>query len=411
MTFDIKFDYRFDNANFFTNEKKAILEQAGEIWSSYIQDEFTAIPAGKKLKFQINGVEKEVILNEPIDDLIIFVSSKETGNSGNLVLSEGAYFAEFILGSEQAQRIQGNNFEPWLGTIEFNASVTDNFYFDSTPESDDDIPFDKQDFLSLSLHEIGHVLGIGISPIFDQQVKNAKFTGTQSVKLNGNQPVPLDGDLTHIRDGYTLDNDNDADALLDKSFTFGERNLPTDLDLAMLSDIGYDVIAYDAVPVFRFFQYEQGFHFYTADENEKEAVIDRAQKGELDYKLENVAFRVLGSDRDSLTGDKIEGALPVYRFFNRDTGSHLYTMDENEKNNIQAKLSNYSFDGINYYAFASEPQDIETVPLYRLYNTTSGSHLFTTDANEFNTIKNNEDFSHFNVEGNQGITYYVIESF
>ncbi len=407
MTFDIEFDYSFDRANFFTDERKAILEQAGEIWSSYIQDEFNSIPAGETLRFTIDGEQQEVTLDRPIDDVIIFVSSVELG-SDQPVLGEGAFFADFVIGSDRQERIQGDDFEPWLGTIEYNASAADNFYFDTTPETDDDIPFNKQDFLSLTLHEIGHVLGIGISDAFINQIENGDFTGSQSVDLNNGQPVPLDGDAIHIEDGFTLD--SDGDAALDKSFTFGERNLPTDLDLAILADIGYDIIAYNDVPVHRFFQYEKGFHFYTADENERENVFERSIDGELKYNYENVAYRVLASDKDSLTGETIEGAKPVYRFFNTDTGAHLYTMDENEKDYILENLSNYSFDGINYYGFEVQPEDIETVPLYRMYNTQSGSHLFTIDSNEFNTIKNSEEFSYFNVEGNEGVTYYVMET-
>ena len=406
MAFDIEFDYRFDATNFFTDERKAILEQAGDIWSAYIQDEFTSIPAREKLIFNINGETQEVTLDKPIDDLIIFVSSVEL-NSNALTLGEGAFYANFVLGSDREERIQGDDFEPWLGTIEFNSSAADYFYFDSTPESDDDIPFNKQDFLSLSLHEIGHVLGIGISDAFLSQIENGEFAGEQSVSLNNGQSVPLDEDHNHILNGYTLDA---TDALLDKSFTFGERNLPTNLDLAILADIGYDVIAYDDIPVHRFFQYEKGFHFYTADENEREYVYERSIDGELKYKYENVAYRVLKSDQDILTGEKIEGASPVYRFFNRDTGSHLYTMDEGEKNYIDANLDNYSFDGINYYGFESPSEDIETVPLYRMYNTISGSHLFTTDVNEFNTLNNSEEFSYFQAEGNEGVTYYVMDT-
>ena len=408
MAFNIKFDYRFDEANFFTNERRAILEQAGDIWSSYIQDEFDSTPAGEVLKFSINGVEREVILDEPIDDLIIFVSSTEREDSDSLTLSEGSYFANFVIGSEREARIIGEDFEPWLGTIEFNAAAEDDFYFDDSPETDNDIPFNKQDFLSLSLHEIGHVLGIGIAPAFTSQVENGEFTGTQSTRLNNGLPVPLDSDRNHIENGFTLD--SHSDALLDKSFTFGERNLPTNLDLAILSDIGYDVVAYDAIPVHRFFQYQRGFHFYTADENERENVVERSIDGELNYTYENVAYRGLSGDTDALTGENIEGALPVYRFFNRDTGAHLYTMYENEKNHIDNNLSNYSFDGIGYYAFETESQEIETVPLYRMYNTRTGSHLFTADSHEFNVIKNSNEFSHFNVEGNEGIAYYVIES-
>ena len=408
MAFDIEFDYRFDETNFFTDERKVILEQAADIWSSYIQDEFTSTPAGEILKFTIDGEEQEVTLDEPIDDLIIFVSSVNLENSDSFTLGEGSYFANFVLGSERAERIEGDDFEPWLGTIEFNTAAVDNFYFDATPQTDTDIPFNQQDFLSLSLHEIGHVLGIGIAPAFIDKVENQTFTGSQSIALNDDQPIPLDSDNIHIEDHFSVD--DDSDALLDKFFTFGERNLPTALDLAILADIGYDIFAYDAIPVHRFFQYEAGFHFYTADDNERENVFERSIDGELKYNYESVAYRGLSTDRDSLTGEKIEGALPVYRFFNRDTGAHLYTIDDNEKDNIEQNLDNYSFDGISYYAFESEPQNIETVPLYRLYNTVSRSHLFTTDDNEFNTIRSSSEFSHFNVEGNEGITYYVVDS-
>lgn len=408
MSFDIKFDYRYDTTGFFTEERKVIVEQAKDIWSSYIQDEFDSIPAGEVLKFTINGVEQEVTFDEPIDDLVIFISSVEL-DSGDLTLGEGAFFANFQLGSDRQDRIQGDDFEPWLGTVEVNANAEDRFYFDPTPETDDDIPSNRQDFLSLMIHEIGHILGIGTANAFENQVENNAFAGTQSISVNNGQPIPLDEDLDHIEDGHTIA-PGDSDAALDKSFTFGERNLPTDLDLAILSDIGYEILAYDAVPVHRFYQYQGGFHFYTSDENERSTIYELSIDGELTYNYESVSFRALASDKDSLTGATIEGAVPVYRFFNRENGAHLYTIDENEKNHIINKLNNFSFDGVSYYAFAEEPQDIETVPLYRLHNTQTGSHLFTTDFNEFNTIANSSDFAHFNVEGNEGITYYVIDS-
>ncbi|MGF1590953.1 MAG: hypothetical protein ACFCU7_17250 [Pleurocapsa sp.] len=404
MSFDIEFDYRFDEANFFTPERKAIIEQAGKIWSSYIRDEFAPIPKGETLRFPINNIERKVVLEKPIDDLLIFISSVNLA-SDQPTLGEGAYYATYVVGSDREQRIIGDDFEPWLGTVEFNASVADSFFFDPTPETDDDIPFNKQDFLSLSLHEIGHVLGIGIANQFSKQIQNGHFIGTQSIKLNGGHPIPLDADQIHIRDGFSVD--PESDALMDKSFTFGERNLPTDLDLAILADIGYDIFAYDRKPVYRFFQYEKGFHFYTANKNERKNVILRSEVGEIKYNYENVGYEVLGRDTDALTGEKIDQALPVYRFFNRQTGAHLYTMDEVEKDHIIDNLRNYNFENIAYYAFKSQPQNIGTVPLYRMLNTQSNSHLFTADSNEFNVLEATQP--HFQAEGNQGITFYVLE--
>ncbi len=404
MTFDIKFDYRFDQFKFFTPERREILNLAAKIWSSHIQDEFEPIPAGETVKFSIDSIDREVTLDQPIDDLLIFVSSVNL-NPSELTLGEGSYYAQYILGSDRENRIQGDDFEPWVGTIEFNSLAEDSFYFDKTPTTDDDIPFDQLDFLSLALHEIGHVLGFGTAPIFRQQITNNKFIGTQSIKFNGGQPVPLDESGTHIRNKYSLD--PNSDALMDPVLTSGKRNLPTSLDLALLTDIGYNIFAYDKAKVYRFYQYNKGFHFYTADDNERQNVLDRSQSGELQYNYENEAYSVLTSDRDSLTGQIIEAAQPIYRFFNRQTGAHLYTMDENEKNYIVDNLKNYSDEGIAYYAFDSQPENIDTVPLYRMLNTQSGAHLFTTSLNEFNTIQ--ATLPNFQVEGNEGVAFYVFE--
>ena len=404
MSFDIKFDYRFDESNFFTPERRAILEQAGAIWSSYIQDDFASIPAGETLSLTINNNRQEIILDEPIDDLLIFASHSDLSPNENF-LATGSFMADFIVGSDRQNRIQGDDFEPWLGKIEFNQAAEDRFYFDETPRSDDDIPFNQQDFLSLALHEIGHILGIGVSDAFFDQIVDDQFTGSQSQNLNDGNAIPLDSLGFHIEEGFSLD--PQSDALLDEVFTFGERNLPTDLDLAILADIGYEILAYDQTPVHRFFQFASGFHFYTANENERQDVIDRSARGELQYEYENVAYNVLASNTDTLTGVEIEGAIPVYRLFNRETGAHLYTIDENEKNVIISTLDNYSFEGEAYYAFTSESETIETVPLYRMLNTQTGSHLFTIDRNEFNTIA--DTLPHFQVEGNGGVGFYVLE--
>jgi|GEM_PF-3343444 len=406
MTFDIKFDYRFDSENLFTDERKAILEQAGDIWSAYIQDEFEDIPAGEILSFDINGESQEVTLDEPIDDLIVFVSSVEL-DSDELTLGEGAFYAN---GAERIeQRITGDDFEPWLGTIEFNSAAVDNFYFDSTPETDDDIPFDKQDFLSLSLHEIGHILGIGVSPAFKVQIDdNGEFVGTNSVALNNGQPVPLDEDEDHIEESFSLD--GNADALLDKTFTFGDRNLPTTLDLAILADIGYDVIAYDDEPVYHFYQFEKDLHFYTNDRNERNITVERSANGELDYRLEDVGFRTLTSDQDSLTGEAIEGVLPVYRFFDTESGEHSFTIDEAEKDNIRANLGDRVFEGVSYYAFESPPEDIDTAPLYQAFNSATESFIYSTNSDDLSGFTNSTDSSQFDIEADDAIAYYVIES-
>ena len=43
--------------------------------------------------------------------------------------------------------------------------------------------------------------------------------------------------------------------------------------------------------------------------------------------------------------------MPVYRFFNTDTGAHFYTPSEGEKEFVEDNLSNYQSEGIAYYTF------------------------------------------------------------
>ena len=159
--------------------------------------------------------------------------------------------------------------------------------------------------------------------------------------------------------------------------------------------------------VHRFYQFEIGSHLYTTDANEISHIQKQSAAGELSYTDEGEKFSVLADNKDTLTGQTIEGVQPVYRFFNTDTGAHLYTTDENEKAFIEANLANYSPEGIKYYAFESEPQNIETIPVYRLLNSDSGSHLYTIDSNELSYIQDN--LSNFTLENNGEATFHVLE--
>jgi hypothetical protein len=159
--------------------------------------------------------------------------------------------------------------------------------------------------------------------------------------------------------------------------------------------------------VHRFYQFEIGSHLYTTDANEISYIQKQSAAGELSYTDEGEKFSVLANNKDALTGKTIEGVQPVYRFFNTQTGAHLYTMDETEKTFIEANLANYSPEGIKYYAFESEPENIETIPVYRLLNSDSGSHLYTIDSNELSYIQDN--LSNFTLENNGEATFHVLE--
>ena len=159
--------------------------------------------------------------------------------------------------------------------------------------------------------------------------------------------------------------------------------------------------------VHRFYHFEKGFHLYTTDDVEIDYVKEKSATGELSYRYEAEKFRVLSDDKDALTGATLEGVEAVYRYFNTGTGSHLYTTDEVERAYIEENLPNYNFEGIKYHAFETQPEGIETIPVFRLLNSITGSHLYTIDQNELNYIQNN--LPHFNMENNGEATFYVLD--
>ena len=155
--------------------------------------------------------------------------------------------------------------------------------------------------------------------------------------------------------------------------------------------------------VYRFFEPEQGFHFYTSSSQERDAVQQQIDNGELTYNYEGGSFSALAEDDD---GDPLTGAKPVYRFFNNSTGAHLYTISETEKNGIVGNLPDYSLEGVAYYAYDA-PQD-NTIPLYRLYNSETGTHFFTPSASERDNVL--DTLPQYSEEGEDAIGFYVLPS-
>jgi hypothetical protein len=82
-------------------------------------------------------------------------------------------------------------------------------------------------------------------------------------------------------------------------------------------------------------------------------------------------------------------------------------MDEVEKQYIEDNLSNYNYEGIKFYAFEEAQENIETVPVFRLLNSQSNSHMFTTDQTELKYIQDN--IPNFSLEGDNGVAFYVLE--
>ena len=235
----IRFDYRFDTVGFFTAERRVALEAAGAVWSNLIRDDFDPVPKGTGIRVRNPENRDEYLsvnLEEDIDDLLVFVGTSEAipglGRGGSSI---GTETTNQTLGAALAARSGGADFEPWAGSISFKASS--NFFFDQTPGTADDIPFEMFDFISIASHELGHVLGFGASTAFTNLTSGTTFIGP-AAQANYGGPVPLVTDLGHFQDHLPSDG---MDTLMDPGIPNGTRLVPTHLDRAVFADIGYEI--------------------------------------------------------------------------------------------------------------------------------------------------------------------------
>ena len=149
--------------------------------------------------------------------------------------------------------------------------------------------------------------------------------------------------------------------------------------------------------VYRFLNNDTAAHFYTASEVEREHILTNLPN----FDLENIAFKTAPPD----FSDSQTGITPVYRLLNRDTGVHLYTIFEEEREFILDHLPNYDDEDIAYYGYET-PQE-GTIPLYRYLNNHTGAHFYTANTREKEFVEAN--LPNLVPEGNEdGIGYWVL---
>ncbi|MGB4442116.1 MAG: hypothetical protein WBJ62_07825, partial [Coriobacteriia bacterium] len=128
------------------------------------------------------------------------------------------------------------------------------------------------------------------------------------------------------------------------------------------------------VPVYRFFRPSTGTHFYTSDAAEMQRIRDTM--GNI-YTYEGVGYGINAANPAN--------SSPLYRFYNKQNGTHLYTADEGEKNNILNTLGAiYSLDGVAYNVSMTEG-----MPVYRFFSPSKGVHFYSSDPTEIANVRAN----------------------
>ena len=142
-------------------------------------------------------------------------------------------------------------------------------------------------------------------------------------------------------------------------------------------------------PVVRFYNERTGTHFYTIDTAERDQVLRLYPW--FDY--EGVQFYAYKT--------QVTGSQPVYRFFNTSTGTHFYTIVPAEKDYVLLHFPVFAFEGPVYYAMSTPTPGSED--LYRFFNTRTGAHFYTTSAPERDHVKATWPWFTF-----EGVAYQVF---
>ncbi len=134
---------------------------------------------------------------------------------------------------------------------------------------------------------------------------------------------------------------------------------------------------YSENTVYRFYEPNLGTHLYTASEQERNYIHENL----LNYNFEGAVYNTAetsATDTNSIA--------PVYRFLNLKTQTHLYTADEKERNSLENDVLNFTFEGEVFSAYNSQVDN--SIPVHRFFNNITGTHFYTSSDAEKETVEN-----------------------
>jgi len=117
-------------------------------------------------------------------------------------------------------------------------------------------------------------------------------------------------------------------------------------------------------PVYRFFNKTTGTHFYTIVVAERDYVLGAYPH----FIYEGPAFAAYAGPAP--------GATAVFRFFNTATGTHFYTNKTAERDYVIATWPQFAYEGPAFYAMPGTGAD-GRIELFRFFNSTTGAHFYT----------------------------------
>lgn len=253
----ITLDYSLDTTGFFADpQRRDALDYAASHLVRYTDPLSSLIPPP--------GSNWETVFTHPSNQSFLLSSGSELligqdevrvfvgamAHASNVLALTFPVFT-FVDGSEEwkstvLERGQPNaagpdatDFGPWGGSVSFSNNDNINWYFGLDSEG---ISPDQYDFFSVAVHELATILGFGPAASFKNQIFNGGFTGQEALAVgSSNNPLLEITPGFRLADG-TLSEHLGEPQVANMSATFlpGERRYLTDLDRAILRDIGWE---------------------------------------------------------------------------------------------------------------------------------------------------------------------------
>lgn len=118
-------------------------------------------------------------------------------------------------------------------------------------------------------------------------------------------------------------------------------------------------------------------HFYTGNEAERDAIIERWPDV---WTYEGQRYRAFAK--------QTPGTVPLYRFWSARMGGHFYTADEAEKDAVIKRWPDtWCFEGVAYYVYPSDTNMADTVSVSRFWGPGVQHHFYTASAAERDAVR------------------------
>lgn len=238
----LQFDYSLDTNGFFNDPaRRAALEAAGSQLVSRLDADFDALVPHL-------GNSWSLLLNNPASGQQVEIANP-TIAANTIVIYAGGYnldgaeageggFGGFRAAGDsnwlnQIQTRGHTGFSLWGGSLAFDLDQNWNFSSGAPATG-------QTDFFTTATHELGHLLGFGTADQYYRLVSGGFFRGTNAIAENGGTAPRVSSDTAHWAQGTHSDN---HEASLQPFLVSGQRYGFSDLDYAVLKDIGWTVTA------------------------------------------------------------------------------------------------------------------------------------------------------------------------